>query len=269
MQDKFQLDNIVYRTMVTSATFSRADGLWHLEVKDLTTGESRQRTCNVLLSCLGGLTIPNRPPFDPAKFAGPVFHSAEWPEDIDLKDKRVVIVGNGALNSLSSAPVFPSLSRRAKSHRPPEHSFVVENGPRQHADEYGLFLPPLTAERLQRGPDPARDLQGREISHAGRAFAPDVFQADRGPGQAVPPLADALHSRCTCHRTPLARVPKRGLTTCLSLSLSLSPRNLVPAQVGRIMRALMFLITESVWKVSDIKRGAKGRADSEKELLAQ
>jgi hypothetical protein len=31
----------------------------------------------------------------------------------------------------------------------------------------------------------------------------------------------------------------------------------------------MFLITESVWKVSDIKKGAKGRAQSEKELLAQ
>lgn len=40
-------------------------------------------------------------------------------------------------------------------------------------------------------------------------------------------------------------------------------------QVGRILRALMFLITESVWKVSDIKKGAKGRAQSEKELLAQ
>lgn len=40
-------------------------------------------------------------------------------------------------------------------------------------------------------------------------------------------------------------------------------------QVGRIMRALMFLITESVWKVSDIQKGAKGRADSEKELRAQ
>lgn len=82
--------------MVTSATFSRSDGLWYLEIKDLTTGETRRRTCNILLSCLGGLTIPNRPPFDPKSFDGPVFHSAEWPEDVDIKDKRVVVVGNGA-----------------------------------------------------------------------------------------------------------------------------------------------------------------------------
>jgi cation diffusion facilitator CzcD-associated flavoprotein CzcO len=109
VQDKFSLNNIVYRTMVTSATFSRSDGLWHLEIKDLTTGETRRRTCNILLSCLGGLTIPNRPPFDPKSFDGPVFHSAEWPEDVDIKDKRVVVVGNGASTGsdrCGSAPAF-------------------------------------------------------------------------------------------------------------------------------------------------------------------
>ena len=109
VQDKFSLDNVVYRTMVTSATFSRSDGLWHLEIKDLTTGETRRRTCNILLSCLGGLTIPNRPPFDPKSFDGPVFHSAEWPEDVDIKDKRVVVVGNGASQDrivVGHAPAF-------------------------------------------------------------------------------------------------------------------------------------------------------------------
>lgn len=40
-------------------------------------------------------------------------------------------------------------------------------------------------------------------------------------------------------------------------------------QVGRLLRLLMFLVTESLWKVSDIEKGAKGRADSEKELLSQ
>lgn len=181
VQDKFSLDNIVYRTMVTSATFSRSDGLWHLEVKDLTTGETRRRTCNVLLSCLGGLTIPNRPPFDPKSFDGPVFHSAEWPEDVDIKNKRVVVVGNGC----SAAQIIPEIYKDAKS---------------------------VT-----------------QVARSRQTFFKRIAVPDR------PFLRFLMHY--------------------------------IPG-VGRILRALMFLITESVWKVSDIKKGAKGRAQSEKELLA-
>jgi len=97
VQDKFNLRNIVFRTAVETAQFSRDDGLWHLSVRDEQTGEVRHRTCNILLSCLGGLTIPNDPPFDPKEFSGDVFHSARWREDVSLTGKDVVVVGNGAV----------------------------------------------------------------------------------------------------------------------------------------------------------------------------
>lgn len=111
VQDVFELNNIVFRTMVTEARFSRDDGLWHLQVHDLESGTTRTRTCNLLISCLGGLTVPNRPPFDPARFNGPVFHSAEWREDVDLTGKDVVIVGNGC----SGAQIIPEIHQAAKS----------------------------------------------------------------------------------------------------------------------------------------------------------
>lgn len=107
VQDKFNLRNIVFRTAVETATFSRDDGLWHLTVRDDETGEVRKRTCNILLSCLGGLTIPNDPPFDPKDFNGEVFHSARWRQDVDIKGKDVVVVGNGA-SSRSPAPSPPN-----------------------------------------------------------------------------------------------------------------------------------------------------------------
>ncbi|POY76201.1 hypothetical protein BMF94_0721 [Rhodotorula taiwanensis] len=181
VQDKFHLDNIVFRTMVTSAAFSRETGLWHLTVQDLESGATRERTCNILISCLGGLTIPNRPPFDPRKFNGPVFHSAEWPEDVDLKGKDVVIVGNGC----SAAQIMPEIHREAKS---------------------------VT-----------------QVARSRQTFFKRIAAPDR------PFLRFLMHY--------------------------------VPG-VGRLLRLLMFLVTESLWKVSDIEKGAKGRADSEKELLS-
>ena len=82
--------------MVEEARFSRTDGLWHLKVKDLKTGQTRPRTCNILFACLGGLTVPQDPPFDPAAFTGEIFHTAQWPKEYDLTGKDVVVVGNGA-----------------------------------------------------------------------------------------------------------------------------------------------------------------------------
>lgn len=66
-----------------------------MTVKDQETGEVRKRTCNILISCLGGLTIPNDPPFKREDFTGEVFHSARWRQDVSLKGKDVVVVGNG------------------------------------------------------------------------------------------------------------------------------------------------------------------------------
>ncbi|GAA5843386.1 hypothetical protein JCM9279_002085 [Rhodotorula babjevae] len=111
VQDKFNLRNIVFRTAVETATFSRDDGLWHLTVRDDETGEVRKRTCNILLSCLGGLTIPNDPPFDPKDFNGEVFHSARWRQDVDIKGKDVVVVGNGC----SAAQIVPEIVKECHS----------------------------------------------------------------------------------------------------------------------------------------------------------
>ncbi|BGP42595.1 hypothetical protein JCM10449v2_006607 [Rhodotorula kratochvilovae] len=111
VQDKFNLRNIVFRTSVETAKFSRDDGLWHLTVRDEQTGEVRNRTCNILLSCLGGLTVPNDPPFKPEDFSGDVFHSARWRQDVSLKGKDVVVVGNGC----SAAQIVPEIIKDAAS----------------------------------------------------------------------------------------------------------------------------------------------------------
>jgi cation diffusion facilitator CzcD-associated flavoprotein CzcO len=102
VQRRFKLNNVVFRNAVETASFSRETGLWTLTVRDDITGTVRTRTCNILISCLGGLTIPNDPPFETKDFNGVVFHSAKWRKDVDFKGKNVVVVGNGS----SSSPSF-------------------------------------------------------------------------------------------------------------------------------------------------------------------
>ncbi|GAA5864250.1 hypothetical protein JCM8547_001307 [Rhodosporidiobolus lusitaniae] len=111
VQRRFHLTNICFRSSALTARFSRSTGLWTLTIKDEITSEMRTRTCNILITCLGGLTIPNDPPFDVEKFDGEVFHSAQWPQRLDLKGKDVVLVGNGC----SAIQIVPEVAKVAKS----------------------------------------------------------------------------------------------------------------------------------------------------------
>ncbi|BGP56832.1 hypothetical protein JCM8202_006020 [Rhodotorula sphaerocarpa] len=111
VRDHYQLYNVVYRTAVQEARFSRDDGLWHLQVLDVETGLVRLRTCNILFACLGGLTVPQDPPFDPKAFRGDVFHTARWPKEYSLDGKDVVVVGNGC----TAAQVVPAISDSVNS----------------------------------------------------------------------------------------------------------------------------------------------------------
>ncbi|KAF2401249.1 FAD/NAD(P)-binding domain-containing protein [Trichodelitschia bisporula] len=64
----------------------------------------------VLLSAVGGLVEPRAKPENVPgweSFKGPVFHSARWDYNVDLKDKDVVVVGTGC----SAAQFVPHLTQ--------------------------------------------------------------------------------------------------------------------------------------------------------------
>lgn len=61
-------------------------------------GSNFQITCDVLVSCIGGFSTPLDKPVGMKgieDFEGEVFHSARWRHDLDLKGKRVGVIGNG------------------------------------------------------------------------------------------------------------------------------------------------------------------------------
>ena len=77
---------------VVSATWDEQAGRWHLEVEGGPDVE-----CDVLIPACGQLTrpsVPDLPGMD--SFAGDAFHSAWWDHDVDLRGRRVAVVGTGA-----------------------------------------------------------------------------------------------------------------------------------------------------------------------------
>lgn len=78
-------------------------------IDSLYVGEEKVKS-RVVFSAVGGLVEPREWPEDVAgreNFKGELFHSARWKQDVDLKDKDVVVVGTGC----SAAQLVPQLTK--------------------------------------------------------------------------------------------------------------------------------------------------------------
>ena len=82
------LDLVRTGTTVTGLTW---DGSWRVAT---TTGTY---DADLVVAAVGQLSEPVVPAIPGADtFAGPAFHSAEWRHDVDLRGKRVAVIGTGA-----------------------------------------------------------------------------------------------------------------------------------------------------------------------------
>lgn len=90
---KYQvLPHLRFKEEVRSATFDEAAREWHV-----TTSSGSRYITRVLVSGIGALSIPATPKLPGAeRFSGTRFHSARWPQGIDLRGKRVAVIGTGA-----------------------------------------------------------------------------------------------------------------------------------------------------------------------------
>ena len=81
-------------------------------LKDGIAGAQRNEDVDILILAIGGLAVPNECTIPGAKeFKGPIFHSARWRHDVSLKDKNVVVVGNGC----SASQLIPAILPETKS----------------------------------------------------------------------------------------------------------------------------------------------------------
>ncbi len=114
--------HIRYQHHIERASFSRDDNLWTIEGRRNDTGEPVYFTANFLWMCQGyykhaeGYT----PEWEGMEdFEGQIVHPQTWPEDLDYKGKRVVVIGSGA----TAATVIPAMAADC------EHITMLQRSP--------------------------------------------------------------------------------------------------------------------------------------------
>ncbi|MBW0115099.1 flavin-containing monooxygenase [Pseudonocardia abyssalis] len=76
----------------------------HHEVR---TADGESHEFDVVISALGLLSVPNHPEWPGLEdFRGPAFHTSRWRDDVDLRGKRVAVVGTGS----TAAQIVPGIA---------------------------------------------------------------------------------------------------------------------------------------------------------------
>ena len=139
--NRYQLnDKIQLNTDVTEMRWLEDEELWEVQLThlvagagDLSSKDRQQRVrdqgqesvylrqemvrAKIVISAVGGLVEPNAIPDSiPGRenFAGRVFHSARWDNDVDLNDKDVVVLGTGC-SAIQFVPLLTKAPFNAKS----------------------------------------------------------------------------------------------------------------------------------------------------------
>jgi cation diffusion facilitator CzcD-associated flavoprotein CzcO len=115
-------EHIHYGHRITGATWSSDESRWTVEAVCADSGETRRFRAGFLWMCQGyyrhdrGYT-PEWPGFD--RYRGRVVHPQTWPEDLDLSDQRVLVIGSGA----TAATLVPAIADRCA------HITVLQRSP--------------------------------------------------------------------------------------------------------------------------------------------
>lgn len=100
---------IRYRHHIASASWSNETRRWTVEGTRTDTGEPFRVSAGFLWMCQGYYRLSEgyTPPWEGMdEYAGEIVHPQTWPEDLDYKDKNVLVIGSGA----TTATLVPSIA---------------------------------------------------------------------------------------------------------------------------------------------------------------
>jgi 4-hydroxyacetophenone monooxygenase len=96
--------NTWFGSTVRACSWDAAGATWRVQIDR--RGGAETVTARALVSAVGQLNEPSVPPIPGIdRFDGPIFHSSSWPAGLDLKGKRVAVVGTGA----SAMQIVPAI----------------------------------------------------------------------------------------------------------------------------------------------------------------
>lgn len=104
--------HIRFRHRVTDADWSSDDARWTVTATRGDTGGTIALTCSFLFVCAGyysyrGGYTPEVPGCD--RFAGRIVHPQDWPDELEVADRRIVVIGSGA----TAMTLVPALAETA------------------------------------------------------------------------------------------------------------------------------------------------------------
>ena len=170
---------------VVNASWDSDEARWTVEVHRTDTDERFTISCSFLYVCTGYYRYDEgfRPKFPGVEqFRGPVIHPQHWPEDLDYRGKRVVVVGSGA----TAVTLVPSLAESAA------HVTMLQRSPtyvasRPASDAIADRLRTVAAAqaRLRDRPVEERFTGNRDLQPEPAPSRNDEVDAAQGRGQAT------------------------------------------------------------------------------------
>jgi cation diffusion facilitator CzcD-associated flavoprotein CzcO len=118
--------DIRFNTRVHSAAYDEASNEWTLKAEDGATWTAR-----MFVMATGCLSVPHKPDLKGLKsFAGPVYHTGEWPhEPVDFTGKRVAVIGTGSSAIQSIPRIAEQAARLTVFQRTANYSIPARNAP--------------------------------------------------------------------------------------------------------------------------------------------
>jgi cation diffusion facilitator CzcD-associated flavoprotein CzcO len=138
--------HIRYRHLVKRANWSSSDATWTIEVQRRGSDETIVMRCNIILMCAGYYSYEKgyTPGFKGRdRFEGDIVHPQEWPENLDYRGKKVIVIGSGA----TAMTLVPAMAEEAG------HVVMVQRSPtyvvsRPDKDKIANFLRKVLPDKI-------------------------------------------------------------------------------------------------------------------------
>ena len=144
-------DKIKYQTKVLSANFDTQNKLWSITTinKD---GNEKIYQSRFLFSCTGYYNYDEgyTPDYNGIEnFIGKIIHPQHWPENLDYKNKRVVVIGSGATAVTIVPEMADETSKITMLQRSPTYVGAFPNNDK-YAELFKKYFPKKIAHKLIR-----------------------------------------------------------------------------------------------------------------------
>ena len=144
-------DKIKYQTKVLKANFDTQNKLWSITVINK-SGNEETHYSQFLFSCTGYYNYDEgyTPDYNGLEnFEGKIIHPQHWPENLDYKNKRVVVIGSGATAVTIVPEMADETSEITMLQRSPTYVGAFPNNDK-YAELFKKYFPKKVAHKLIR-----------------------------------------------------------------------------------------------------------------------